>query len=170
MNVYEATSNRTGEIVKDLTSQESIDGSSRKALAPLGARLLGKHVNAISTGGALEWGSELRGRDIGYCNAQSLVAETVRPGPSKTLNDADLVLPDGSTVAWTPRPLVFGGQKCLSGPDFMLHYCTSPRNVRRQVFLYRGSSSISRYLDFVRCSTQRRGVCSCSKKDCVEHW
>jgi len=127
---------------------DPLDGSNASAhslAGRRGTRLLETFVDAMSVSDALtkasNWTGQSRGRYICFCNVHSLVTATVRPDLAQMLNDADLVLPDGSPVAWTLRLLGFEAQKRVSGPDFMWEYCALVQERRKSIFLYGNRSA-----------------------------
>ena len=156
MNAHEETNGSTrGMNILPNSQEESIRASAGKALGRRGTRLLDTYIDAISVGDALDlaraWTSQSRGRYICFCNVHSLVTATVRSDLAEILNDADLVLPDGSPVAWTLRLMGFRGQKRVSGPDFMWEYCALAQQQKTSVFLYGNRDATLEKLISVMC-------------------
>jgi N-acetylglucosaminyldiphosphoundecaprenol N-acetyl-beta-D-mannosaminyltransferase len=71
-----------------------------------------------------------------FCNVHSLVTASVRCDLAKGYADADLVLADGTPVAWMLRLLGYPRQKRISGPDFMWQYCASAQCLGAPVYFY----------------------------------
>jgi N-acetylglucosaminyldiphosphoundecaprenol N-acetyl-beta-D-mannosaminyltransferase len=105
-----------------------------------GAHVLDTFVDTLSLNDALEragsWTESPKARYVCFCNVHSIVTATVRSDFASTLGNADLVLPDGTPVAWTLKLLGFRTQKRISGPEFMWKYCELAEARQASVFLY----------------------------------
>jgi N-acetylglucosaminyldiphosphoundecaprenol N-acetyl-beta-D-mannosaminyltransferase len=105
-----------------------------------GARILDTFVDSLSLTEALEksseWAQSPRARTVHFCNVHSLVTASVHPAFAQSCRDADLILPDGSPVAWMLRVLGYPAQKRISGPDFMWLYCAAMQERNGSVYLY----------------------------------
>lgn len=102
--------------------------------------ILGTRVDAFERSQALEVVDDLvSGSRSGYvclCNVHSLIAARSDSSVGRSLNGADLSLPDGAPVAWALRRLGFPGQRRVDGPGFMMDCCGLAQSRGYSVFLY----------------------------------
>ena len=82
------------------------------------------------------WAAERSSRSVCFCNVHSLMTTRQDDGFRAVIDAADLNLPDGAPVAWMLRRMGYGGQRRISGPDFMWAYLGQAEVRRERIFLY----------------------------------
>ena len=91
-----------------------------------GARVVGAFIDAISWDRALQtiesWASRRESRYVCACNVHMVMSMRNDAAVDRTVQGADMVLPDGMPVAWMMRKLGFREQPKISGGDFMSRY------------------------------------------------
>lgn len=85
------------------------------------------------------WAAARDSRYICITNAHSVVTGSQDFSFRKVLKGADMVTPDGASVAWMLRRLGVKGQKRINGPDLMWRYCEAAATRGEGVYLYGGS-------------------------------
>lgn len=115
-----------------------------------GARVVGAYIDALDWGGCLNrilgWATRRESRYACLCNAHSVVTACRDPGFGRTINGADLAVPDGAPVAWRLGALGFPGQPRISGSELMWKCCARAAGVGVSVFLYGGRPDTLRRL------------------------
>jgi N-acetylglucosaminyldiphosphoundecaprenol N-acetyl-beta-D-mannosaminyltransferase len=105
-----------------------------------GAHVVGAYIDAVDCGDCLnrifEWVARRESRYICLCNAHSVVTARRDPGFGRTLNEADLAVPDGAPVAWRLGALGYPGQPRVSGSELMWKCCARAAGSGVSVFLY----------------------------------
>lgn len=102
--------------------------------------VLGVPIDAVTWDLALErvskWASNRDSRVVCFCNAHSVVTAKQDSKFHAVILHSDLAVPDGTPVAWMMRRLGAPAQQRISGPDFMMRYCTLAARRRLPVGLF----------------------------------
>ena len=105
-----------------------------------GAHVVGAYIDAVDFGDCLNrifgWAERHESRYTCLCNAHSVVTARQDPGFSRTLNEADLAVPDGAPVAWRLGALGYPGQARISGSELMWKSCARAAGSGVSIFLY----------------------------------
>lgn len=106
----------------------------------IGHKVLGTFIDALNWNEAIElissWGINRESRTVCLCNAHSSVTATNNKSLADSLANSDMVLPDGSPIAWMLRKKGFKHQHRIAGPDLMAKLCNSIDNTDLGVFLF----------------------------------
>lgn len=105
--------------------------------------VLGVSVDVVDWDEALQaifdWSGRRESKTVCFCNAHSVVTARRSSELAKSLGDADLVAPDGESVAWMLRSKGHPHQERISGPDLMWKCCRMATASGVELFLYGGS-------------------------------
>jgi N-acetylglucosaminyldiphosphoundecaprenol N-acetyl-beta-D-mannosaminyltransferase len=105
-----------------------------------GNKVIGTFIDALDWNDSIEkikkWGEKRESRIVCLCNAHSSVTATKDSALAAALAKSDMVLPDGSPVAWMLRQKGFKQQHRIAGPDLMEKLCRSIENTNLGVFLF----------------------------------
>lgn len=105
-----------------------------------GARVIGIHIDGLSWGTTisqiLAWGRQHESRTVCLCNVHSSVTARSEKKLADALDKSDMVLPDGSPIAWMLRRYGFKDQTRIAGPDLMLKLCDALAQGEVGVFLF----------------------------------
>lgn len=82
------------------------------------------------------WARNRESRYVCICNAHSVVTAWQDASFAAVLEQADMVTPDGTPVAWMMRRLGQPAQRRISGPDLMWRHCEAVEGTGEGVFLY----------------------------------
>ena len=114
-------------------------------------RVLGVQVNAVQIPGAiermLEWIAARDGSRYVAVTGMHGVTEARRdPGFRATLNQADMVVPDGMPLVWLGRVRGHRLRRRVYGPELMLEFCrtTASRGLRH--YFYGGAPGVAQSL------------------------
>lgn len=110
-----------------------------------GAKVIGVFIDAISWDECIDriltWAAERQPRIVCLCNVHSAVTANDDPRLFSALACSDMVLPDGSPVAWTLRRAGWSSQPRIAGPDLMERLCQSAQAAGSKVFFFGSSES-----------------------------
>jgi N-acetylglucosaminyldiphosphoundecaprenol N-acetyl-beta-D-mannosaminyltransferase len=105
-----------------------------------GAVVLGAFIDAISWERALQtiqwWAIHRQSRYVCACNVHMVMSMRKSRLIDRTVNGADMVLPDGMPVAWMLQRLGYAKQQKISGADLMWQYCALAEASGTRVFFY----------------------------------
>lgn len=105
-----------------------------------GQKVLNTFIDALNWNEAIElissWGINRESRTVCLCNAHSSVTALNDKSLADSLENSDMVLPDGSPIAWMLRKKGFKHQHRIAGPDLMVKLCKSIENTNLGVFLF----------------------------------
>lgn len=106
--------------------------------------VIGAPIDAVYWAGAvatlLRWAAAGESRYVCACNVHSVVTAQRDAELAASVRGADMVLPDGSPVAWLMRQSGFAAQQRVSGPDLMWRYFAAAAPYGESIFLYGGST------------------------------
>ena len=106
--------------------------------------VIGAPIDVVYWGGAvatlLGWAAAGESRYVCACNVHSVVTAQRDAALAASVRGADMVLPDGSPVAWLMRQSGHAAQQRVSGPDLMWRYFAAAAVYGESIFLYGGSS------------------------------
>jgi N-acetylglucosaminyldiphosphoundecaprenol N-acetyl-beta-D-mannosaminyltransferase len=110
---------------------------------PVRYRVLDCGVDALDRSAALnlvsQWARRHESRTVLFCNVHGLITARSDAAFAVALNRSDLVVPDGSPVAWMLRRFGVAGQRRVYGPDFFRDYCRLASARGESIYLYGGS-------------------------------
>jgi N-acetylglucosaminyldiphosphoundecaprenol N-acetyl-beta-D-mannosaminyltransferase len=105
--------------------------------------VLGVELSALGMAGAtkviVDWARAGESRYVCLCNAHSLVTAVHDPEHREALAQADLVAPDGASVAWLMAATLGRFQPRVAGPDLMLSVCSSAALQGVKIYLLGGT-------------------------------
>lgn len=105
-----------------------------------GRKVLSTFIDALSWDESIDlisrWGSNRESRTVCLCNVHSSVSAINDTSLAASLADSDMVLPDGSPIAWALRKKGFKHQHRIAGPDLMEKLCKSIENTNLGIFLF----------------------------------
>ena len=115
-----------------------------------GARVAGAFIDAVDWAGCLDrifaWAARRESRYACLCNAHSVVTARRDPAFGRSIDGADLAVPDGAPVAWRLEALGYPGQPRISGSELMWKCCGRAAGEGIPVFLYGGRPETLRRL------------------------
>lgn len=83
-----------------------------------------------------QWALHQESRYVCICNVHSVMTAYHDADFLRVVQDADLVTPDGTPIAWMMRRLGYRHQLRINGPDLMLRYCEMAAQRGESIFLY----------------------------------
>ena len=124
-----------------MSFQYSQTGNSNKFRS--GTLVLNTFIDAINCSDAVNtitsWATNNCSKTVCLCNVHSCVTAYDNNHLSNALASSDLVLPDGSPIAWVMRRKTHTNQRRVAGPDLMLKICEKAQKTTIRVCLF-GSS------------------------------
>lgn len=110
-------------------------------------RVLGVDVSAVRSDSVLElcrrWIADRAasqggsiGRSVYFVAVHSIMTSLRDEELRRSLNTADLAVPDGMPVAWALRSFGVAGQQRVAGPDVMLALTEQAARLHHRIFLY----------------------------------
>jgi len=104
--------------------------------------VIGAPIDVVYWGGAiatlLRWAAARESRYVCACNVHSVVTAQGDERLAASVRGADMVVPDGSPVAWLMRKTGVAAQQRVSGPDLMWRYFAAAAIYGESVFLLGG--------------------------------
>ncbi len=105
--------------------------------------VIGAPIDVVYWGGAiatlLRWAAARESRYVCACNVHSVVTAQGDERLAASVRGADMVVPDGSPVAWLMRKTGVEAQQRVSGPDLMWRYFAAAAIYGESVFLLGGA-------------------------------
>ena len=118
--------------------------------------VIGAPIDVVYWGGAvatlLGWAAAGESRYVCACNVHSVVTAQRDAALAASVRGADMVLPDGSPVAWLMRQSGHAAQQRVSGPDLMWRYFAAAAVYGEAIFLYGGSRDTLERLSLRICA------------------
>lgn len=112
----------------------------REQLIRQRASVLGTRVDVLTWDIAISrillWADSHESRYVCICNVHSIVWALRDKNLRLSLENADIVTPDGMPVAWSLRSFGYSYQQRISGPDLMWKYCEIASLCGHKIFLY----------------------------------
>jgi len=108
-----------------------------------GHKVLGTFIDALNWSQTIEqitsWGESRQSKTVCLCNVHSSVTARSDSNLSAALAKSDMVLPDGSPVAWMLRKKGYKKQTRIAGPDLMEKLCANLETSNVGIFLFGAS-------------------------------
>lgn len=112
--------------------------------------VIGAPIDVVYWGGAvatlLRWAAARESRYVCACNVHMVVTAQRDERLAASVRGADMVLPDGSPVAWLMRKTGISAQQRVSGPDLMWSYFAAAAIYGESIFLLGSSDDTLRRL------------------------